>query len=115
MSKSLAELMAEAGFQASGGAEPESADSAAPEPAATDPVSFGPKVVVRSTRKGRGGRTVTVVQGVRTGIDDVCAALKRQVGVGVRREGHDVVLQGDQRDRVARWLEAQGVKKVVRG
>jgi translation initiation factor 1 len=42
-------------------------------------------------------------------------ALKRALGCGGGVERDALVLQGDQRDRAARWLEERGVRKVVRG
>jgi translation initiation factor 1 len=70
---------------------------------------------VRATRKGRGGKTVTEVQGVTDARDQVAKKLKKTLGVGARVEEELIVVQGDQRDRLVKWLEAQGVRKVVRG
>ena len=42
-------------------------------------------------------------------------ALKQSLGCGGAVEGDLLVLQGDQRDRVARWLQARGVRKVTVG
>jgi translation initiation factor 1 len=113
MSKSFAQLFAEAGVAAS---DPPAADAPAEVvERAPDPVLFADKVVVRHSRKGRGGRTVTLVAGVTSGIEAVIADLKRQLGVGARLDGDEIVIQGDQRERVARWLESRGVSKVVRG
>ena len=79
------------------------------------PPEFGQKVVVRHERKGHGGKTVTVVEGIlpaaRAGL---VQELKRKLGCGAREEDGTVVLQGDLVDRAARWLEARGAR-VVRG
>ena len=83
-------------------------------PAEQEP-RFGPKVVVRATRKGRGGKTVTEVQGVVAEREKVAKKLKKTLGVGARVEGELIVVQGDQCERVAAWLTKNGVKKVVRG
>ncbi len=40
---------------------------------------------------------------------------KRALGCGGAVEDGALVLQGDQRDRVARWLERRGVRKVTVG
>lgn len=114
MGTNLGDLLAKAGLEAT--KEAASAPEAPPaEQAPSDPV-FGPKLVVRKTRKGRGGRTVTVIQGVESGHEALMAVLKKQLGVGARQEEDEVVLQGDQVERVSRWLESQPeVKKVVRG
>jgi len=112
MGTNLGDLLSQAGLKASeSGASSEPA--ASPAPNASEP-RYGAKVVVRRTKKGRGGRTVTLVQGITEGHDAVAKQLKKQLGAGVRVEDDEVVVQGDQVERVARWLESQGVKKVVR-
>jgi translation initiation factor 1 len=113
MAGSFGDLLAKAGLQGSSQAEEAPEAEAAPTP---EEPSYGPKLVLRMTRKGRGGRTVTVLQGVTGGREQLAALLKKQLGVGARVEEEELVLQGDQVERVARWLEGQeGVRKVVRG
>ncbi len=76
------------------------------------------KLVVRRERKGHGGHTATVVEGLAaTGVDatEVARRLKRALGCGATLEGGAIVVQGDVPDRVAAWLEGQGVRRVVRG
>jgi translation initiation factor 1 len=96
--------------------------SAPPEPAAAPPPpepKAGPaRAVVRLERKGRGGKTVTVVEklGLRPReLDAWLADLKRALGCGGVLEDGALVLQGDLRDRVARRLEERGVRQVVLG
>lgn len=65
-------------------------------------------------RKGRGGKTVTLVGGLE--LDDaqlssVAAALKKSLGVGVSIEEGQLVVQGDQRPRMAAALAAFGYKE----
>ena len=75
-----------------------------------------PRVVLRRERKGRGGKTVTVVEGVPVLIAERLArALRKGLGCGARVEEGAVVLQGDQVERSAAWLIVRGVKKVIRG
>jgi translation initiation factor 1 len=111
MGTNLGDLLSAAGLKASEGAEQPEAPAEAAEP---EGPSYAPKVVVRRTKKGRGGRTVTLVQGVTAGHELVAGTLKKELGTGARVEGDEVVVQGDQVERVARWLQSQGVKKVVR-
>jgi translation initiation factor 1 len=69
-------------------------------------------------RKGRGGRTVTVVEqlGLREpALEALCGELKRALGCGGAVEGEAIAVQGDVRDRVAAWLADRGVRKVIRG
>ncbi|WP_029166231.1 translation initiation factor [Aminiphilus circumscriptus] len=75
-----------------------------------------PRVVLRRERKGRGGKTVTVVEGVPVPLaEGLACALRKGLGCGSRVEEGVVVLQGDQVERSAAWFTARGVKKVIRG
>lgn len=75
-----------------------------------------PRVVLRRERKGRGGKTVTVVEGVPVPLaEGLACALRKGLGCGSRVEEGAVVLQGDQVERSAAWFTARGVKKVIRG
>ncbi len=79
--------------------------------------AFPGKVVVRLERKGRGGRTVTRVQGLGwpdEALADLARTMARALGCGAGTEDGDVVLHGDQRDRAESWLVARGARRVVR-
>jgi translation initiation factor 1 len=112
MAGNLGDLLKAAGLRASEAAEVPPAPTA---PVAAEETRFAAKVVVRHTRKGRGGRTVTTVAGVEAGREAIAAALKRAMGTGARVEGDEIVVQGELVERVAAWLEAQGARRVVRG
>jgi translation initiation factor 1 len=69
-------------------------------------------------RKGRGGKTATVVEKLGLPPRQLAAwllDLKRSLGCSGAVEGEALVLQGDLRERAAALLEQRGVKKVVRG
>jgi translation initiation factor 1 len=91
--------------------------SPSPDPSRAEP--RGPaRAVVRIERKGRGGKEATLVEklelperALATWLDDA----KRSLGCGGSVEDGALVLQGDQRERVARWLERRGVRKVIVG
>lgn len=91
------------------------------EPSAQTPAQARPapaRAVVRLERKGRGGKEATVVE--KLGLDAAelarwADALKRALGCGGGVEEDAIAVQGDQRDRVVKWLADRGVKKVVRG
>jgi len=86
----------------------------APAAAASAPA----RAVVRIERKGRGGKEATVVEQLALPADALAAWLddaRRALGCGGALEDAALVLQGDQRERVARWLEARGVRKVTVG
>ena len=76
-----------------------------------------PKLVVRQERKGHGGKSVTLLEG----IDDAEIAqfwarhLGRARGCGSRAEGGTVVLQGQHAEDLQALLLAQGVTRLVRG
>lgn len=76
------------------------------------------RAVVRIERKGRGGKEATVIEKLGLSPSALAAWLdeaKRALGCGGAVEDGALVLQGDQRDRVARWLERRGVRKVTVG
>lgn len=93
--------------------------AAAAAAAATASVySRGKKVVVRRERKGHGGKTVTRIEGL-IGSDaemvTVTRELKRRLGCGATLDGNDLLIHGDQSDRVIAFLSTQGVPNLVRG
>ena len=78
--------------------------------------TFAPKVVLSFERKGRGGKTVTVLRGVLLAgkpRDQFMRELRKALGTSVREENEDIVMGGDQRERAKPWLEARGAKNVV--
>lgn len=76
------------------------------------------KVILRMERKGRGGKTVTVVEGLEglnpDAMEELSRRLRKMLGVGSSIEGTAVVFQGDQRDRLHEWFTQTGVRRVVR-
>ena len=74
-------------------------------------------LVVRREKKGRGGKTVTVVEGwaAEAELEPLARRMARALGCGGGTEGEAVILQGDQTDRAARWLEGEGADRVVKG
>lgn len=94
-----------------------SAEVAAPEAAPAATLSEVSRVVLRVTRKGRAGKTVTLVEGLEgLDLEAIARQIRAALGVGSSVDDEDVlVVQGDQRDRLARWLEGEGVRRIVRG
>jgi translation initiation factor 1 len=69
-------------------------------------------------RKGRGGKEVTVIEQLELSLkqrEKWLKELKGALGCGGTLEGDDLVLQGDQRERVKDLLEKKGVRKVFAG
>ena len=96
--------------------------AALPEPPAPAPkrdmvdVSAPPKIVLRIERKGHGGKTTTVVEGLvgsEAALDEFARDVKRGLGVGVSVDEGRLVVQGDQRDRLKAFLEARGARRIV--
>ena len=76
------------------------------------------KAVVRLERAGRRGKEVTIVEQLDLANEvreEWLSALKTSLGCGGVIEGTALVLQGDQRERAAKWLTKKGVKQVVVG
>jgi translation initiation factor 1 len=82
------------------------------------PPAFAGKIVVRKERAGRGGKTVTLVEGVQLKGDalaDFARQMKKALGCGATVEGTAIALQGEHEDRAKAYLEKQGATKVVQG
>jgi translation initiation factor 1 len=69
-------------------------------------------------RKGRGGKTVTVITGVRATpveLDDLATTLKRFCGGGGGIKDGAIEIQGDHRERLAAKLAELGYKVKLAG
>ncbi len=65
--------------------------------------TYDDKVRVYIEKKGRGGKTVTLIKGLSLAapqLDSLCKELKAKCGVGGKREGREIMIQGDQRKKV---------------
>lgn len=110
------------------GAQPAPLDAPAAPPSAEAPAAFEPAKAgplrLALDRKGRGGKTVVRVRGLwdasapdaaRAEPDAEATArllgdLKRALGCGAQREGDDLIVHGDQLDRVRQWLAQAGYR-----
>ena len=93
------------------------APAPSPTRATTEPtLASVAKLVVRKERKGHGGKTVTLVQGLPNSLRDAVAdKMKRALGCGARVDGEAVVLQGELVERACEWLAKNGAKRIVEG
>ena len=79
--------------------------------------TLGPKeqkLKVRFETKHRGGKTVTLVEGF-TGkeddLEELGKKLKNFCGTGGSAKDGEIIIQGDQREKVLQWLLKNGYEK----
>ena len=78
---------------------------------ADEPVPARVRCVLRLEKKGRGGKTVTVVAGLPRNtafLGALASELKRACGTGGTAAQESVEIQGDQRERLRPLLAAKG-------
>lgn len=65
-------------------------------------------------RKHRGGKTATIIKGF-TGsendLKDLAKSLKQYCGVGGNSKDGEIIIQGDQRDKVLKWFLEHGYRQ----
>ena len=86
---------------------------AAPTQSPADAVAGASLRLVLET-KGHGGKTVTRVTGFNPGdasLKDAAKQLARKLGCGVKAMGLELVVQGDQRERLEGVLKQMGAKE----
>lgn len=69
---------------------------------------------VRMDTKNRGGKAVTLVQGfagTEEDLEDLGKKIKNFCGTGGSVKDGEVIIQGDQRDKVMQWLQKNGYLK----
>jgi translation initiation factor 1 len=69
------------------------------------------KLRVKMETKHRGGKTVTVIQsfiGQSVDLEDLGKKLKNYCGTGGSVKDGEVIIQGDQRDKILQWLQKNG-------
>jgi translation initiation factor 1 len=75
------------------------------------------KLKIRLDTKHRGGKAVTLVEGF-VGTDDdlqtLGKALKNFCGTGGAAKDDEIIVQGDQREKVLQWLQKNGYKNAKR-
>lgn len=65
-------------------------------------------------RKHRGGKTATIIKGYVGSEDDLkelAKSLKQYCGVGGNAKDGEIIIQGDQRDKIMKWLADHGYKQ----
>ncbi len=73
-------------------------------------------VRVHLEKKHRGGKTVSIIRGLEelddNTLQDYCKALKKQCGVGGNMKNGEILIQGNNRDKIKDFLLKQGYKDV---
>lgn len=75
------------------------------------------KLKVRLDTRHRGGKAVTLIEGfIGTDADlqSLGKSLKNHCGTGGAAKDGEIIVQGDQRDKVVQWLLAKGYKNTKR-
>jgi translation initiation factor 1 len=92
----------------------EPANPAAPRPV----LQKDTPVRVSRERKGRGGKTVSIIAGVKSpesGRQALLKLIKNKLGTGGTIEADTIVIQGDHRERIVEILGELGYKAKVAG
>ena len=77
------------------------------------PVSRKGTLHVLMEKKGRGGKTATIIEGFEISdeeIDDIARTLRKRLGTGGSSRGGEILIQGDRRQDVAAILREMGFK-----
>ena len=76
------------------------------------------KIVVRRERKGHGGKTVTVIEGLALAgkaLETIARELRKTLGCGSWVDDRRIILQGDVARGAEAWLRARGATRIVQG
>ena len=93
--------------------DPEPEPKAGKKEQAPPPVKTGQAVIVALERKGRGGKSVTIISNIGGNPqhkEQLLKQLKNKLGTGGTWAGDLIEIQGDQRDKVIVLLTALGYK-----
>lgn len=99
-------------MQMNGGAEPQEETPVQESPASESTPQKGRLDIVLE-RKGRGGKTATIVCGFTMDdaeVEALASDLKRSLGTGGSARGGEILVQGDRRNDVLRFLSGRGFK-----
>ncbi len=88
------------------------------QPTARSAPPKGQTIYLHRESKGRGGKTVTLIKGLRLTPDDLkdlARELKQACGVGGALRQEVIEIQGDQRERLALILKSKGFQVKIAG
>lgn len=90
------------------GDAPEAAPADIPEPAAVSPKQ---SLRVLIDKKGRKGKTATIIEGFTLPddeVEDIASYLKRKIGTGGSARGGEILLQGEWKEKAVALLKEKG-------
>lgn len=70
---------------------------------------------VHLEKKGRGGKAVSIIRGLTmtdTMMKDLEKAIKSHCGVGGTQKNGEIIIQGEQRDKIIDFLKAKGATDI---
>ena len=70
---------------------------------------------IRLDRKGRRGKSVTVVEKLQGNLKELQKELQKYCGTGGSLKGRQIELQGDHRNKAAEFLQKKGFKTKMSG
>jgi translation initiation factor 1 len=91
------------------------------EPDPDDPLELQPnqhKLKIEVTRKGKGGKTVTIVSGFQVSLEtlnSLTKVLKNQCGAGGAMKDNSIEIQGDHRQKILEIVSKLGYKAKLSG
>lgn len=97
---------------------PKKEEAGQPEKPALQVSSAGQRVRVRLDRKGRGGKSVTLIEGLvmsQEGYQTLLKKLKTRLGTGGALKDGRMEIQGDHRDALIAFLEELGYRPKLSG
>lgn len=83
------------------------------QPQAATAAKSQPRLDIVLERKGRAGKSATIITGFTIGDDEIAALaskLKSRLGTGGSARGGEILIQGDRRQDVLQFLKSQGYK-----
>lgn len=86
-------------------------------PAEVTPLPKQQKLKVRLDTKRRAGKAVTLVEGfvgTKEDMEDLGRQLKTHCGTGGSAKDGEIIVQGDQRDKITQWLLGKGYSSTKR-
>jgi len=94
---------------------PENAPEEQKEEMKTDHFISQSVIRVHLEKKGRGGKAVSIIKGLKmtnAKMKEVEKALKSHCGVGGTQKNNEIIIQGDHRDKIIAYLQKLGAKDI---